>query len=136
MDANTKDRLSCLPVHVQALMQLYHAAAALVWPSPSPFIVQHVHLSHALLIIMSFGALREQLVPYGQFLSCIRNVDIVRILGTVFRPVVDEIIVRKNATLLQGIFKEWYRVMHHKQQIVNNRPNNLQHDKSLYNFLL
>ncbi|KAK2588519.1 hypothetical protein KPH14_006300 [Odynerus spinipes] len=30
MDANTKDRLSCLPVHVQALMQLYHAAAALV----------------------------------------------------------------------------------------------------------
>lgn len=30
VDANTKDRLSCLPVHVQALMQLYHAAAALV----------------------------------------------------------------------------------------------------------
>ncbi|KAG8036149.1 hypothetical protein G9C98_004729 [Cotesia typhae] len=30
VDANTKDRLSCLPVHVQALMQLYHTAAALV----------------------------------------------------------------------------------------------------------
>ncbi|XP_066596176.1 mediator of RNA polymerase II transcription subunit 13 isoform X2 [Prorops nasuta] len=30
VDTNTKDRLSCLPVHVQALMQLYHAAAALV----------------------------------------------------------------------------------------------------------
>lgn len=30
LDANTKDRLSCLPVHVQALMHLYHATAALV----------------------------------------------------------------------------------------------------------
>ncbi|KAJ8687131.1 hypothetical protein QAD02_022925, partial [Eretmocerus hayati] len=30
VDANTKDRLSCLPVHIQALMQLYHATAALV----------------------------------------------------------------------------------------------------------
>ncbi|XP_031788498.1 mediator of RNA polymerase II transcription subunit 13 isoform X4 [Nasonia vitripennis] len=30
VDANTKDRLSCLPVHMQALMQLYHATAALV----------------------------------------------------------------------------------------------------------
>ncbi|XP_063984090.1 mediator of RNA polymerase II transcription subunit 13 isoform X2 [Diachasmimorpha longicaudata] len=30
VDSNTKDRLSCLPVHVQALMQLYHASAALV----------------------------------------------------------------------------------------------------------
>lgn len=55
---------------------------------------------------MSFGALREQLVPYGQFLSRIRNLDMVRILGMVFRPVVDETIVRRNAALLQGIFKE------------------------------
>lgn len=39
---------------------------------------------------MSFGALREQLVPYGRLLSYIGNVDIVRILGTVFRLVVDE----------------------------------------------
>ena len=29
MDSNTHDRLSCLPVHVQVLMQLYHMTAAL-----------------------------------------------------------------------------------------------------------
>uniref|UniRef100_A0A1B0DIX2 Mediator of RNA polymerase II transcription subunit 13 n=2 Tax=Phlebotomus papatasi TaxID=29031 RepID=A0A1B0DIX2_PHLPP len=29
MDANTRDRLSCLPIHVQVLMQLYHMTAAL-----------------------------------------------------------------------------------------------------------
>lgn len=29
IDTNTHDRLSCLPVHVQALMQLYHMTAAL-----------------------------------------------------------------------------------------------------------
>ncbi|KAK7874246.1 hypothetical protein R5R35_006284 [Gryllus longicercus] len=30
LDSNTHDRLSCLPVHVQALMQLYHMTSALV----------------------------------------------------------------------------------------------------------
>ncbi|KAF4532541.1 hypothetical protein B566_EDAN010833 [Ephemera danica] len=30
LDSNSKDRLSCLPVHVQALMQLYHTFSALV----------------------------------------------------------------------------------------------------------
>lgn len=30
LDSNTRDRLSCLPVHVQALMQLYHMTSALV----------------------------------------------------------------------------------------------------------
>ncbi|KAG6463858.1 hypothetical protein O3G_MSEX014109 [Manduca sexta] len=29
LDGNTHDRLSCLPLHVQVLMQLYHTAAAL-----------------------------------------------------------------------------------------------------------
>lgn len=29
MDSNTHDRLSCLPIHVQLLMQLYHMTAAL-----------------------------------------------------------------------------------------------------------
>uniref|UniRef100_A0A2M4BAP8 Mediator of RNA polymerase II transcription subunit 13 n=1 Tax=Anopheles marajoara TaxID=58244 RepID=A0A2M4BAP8_9DIPT len=29
MDSNTHDRLSCLPIHVQVLMQLYHMTAAL-----------------------------------------------------------------------------------------------------------
>lgn len=29
MDSNTHDRLSCLPIHVQLLMQLYHMSAAL-----------------------------------------------------------------------------------------------------------
>lgn len=29
MDSNTQDRLSCLPIHVQVLMQLYHMTAAL-----------------------------------------------------------------------------------------------------------
>lgn len=29
LDASTHDRLSCLPLHVQVLMQLYHTAAAL-----------------------------------------------------------------------------------------------------------
>lgn len=29
MDSNTHDRLSCLPVHVQVLMQLYHMIAAM-----------------------------------------------------------------------------------------------------------
>uniref|UniRef100_A0AAR5PM40 Mediator of RNA polymerase II transcription subunit 13 n=1 Tax=Dendroctonus ponderosae TaxID=77166 RepID=A0AAR5PM40_DENPD len=29
-DSNTKDRLSCLPVHMQVLVQLYHTAAALL----------------------------------------------------------------------------------------------------------
>jgi hypothetical protein len=33
LDSNTRDRLSCLPVHVQALMQLYHMTSALVWPT-------------------------------------------------------------------------------------------------------
>ena len=31
LDPSTHDRLSCLPLHVQALAQLYHALAALVW---------------------------------------------------------------------------------------------------------
>lgn len=30
LDSNTKDRLSCLPVHMQVLVQLYHTAAALL----------------------------------------------------------------------------------------------------------
>ena len=30
LDPSTHDRLSCLPLHVQALTQLYHALAALV----------------------------------------------------------------------------------------------------------
>ncbi|XP_066998213.1 mediator of RNA polymerase II transcription subunit 13 isoform X2 [Anabrus simplex] len=30
LDSNTRDRLSCLPVHIQALMQLYHMTSALV----------------------------------------------------------------------------------------------------------
>ncbi|XP_046987073.1 mediator of RNA polymerase II transcription subunit 13 [Schistocerca americana] len=30
LDSNTRDRLSCLPVHIQALMQLYHTTSALV----------------------------------------------------------------------------------------------------------
>ena len=30
LDPSTHDRLSCLPLHVQALAQLYHALAALV----------------------------------------------------------------------------------------------------------
>jgi mediator of RNA polymerase II transcription subunit 13 len=30
LDHDTKDRLSCLPVHVQVLMQLYHTYSALV----------------------------------------------------------------------------------------------------------
>lgn len=29
MDSNTHDRLSCLPIHVQVLMQLYHMTAAM-----------------------------------------------------------------------------------------------------------
>jgi mediator of RNA polymerase II transcription subunit 13 len=29
IDSNTHDRLSCLPIHVQVLMQLYHMTAAL-----------------------------------------------------------------------------------------------------------
>lgn len=29
LDGNTADRVSCLPLHVQVLMQLYHTAAAL-----------------------------------------------------------------------------------------------------------
>lgn len=29
MDPTTNDRLSCLPVHIQALLQLYHMTAAL-----------------------------------------------------------------------------------------------------------
>lgn len=29
LDGTTHDRLSCLPLHVQVLMQLYHAAAAI-----------------------------------------------------------------------------------------------------------
>lgn len=29
IDSNTRDRLSCLPIHVQILMQLYHMTAAL-----------------------------------------------------------------------------------------------------------
>ena len=34
LDPSTHDRLSCLPLHVQALTQLYHALAALVWAKP------------------------------------------------------------------------------------------------------
>lgn len=30
VDSRTKDRVSCLPIHVQALMQLYHTTAALI----------------------------------------------------------------------------------------------------------
>ncbi|XP_044252330.1 mediator of RNA polymerase II transcription subunit 13-like isoform X1 [Tribolium madens] len=30
LDSNTKDRLSCLPVHMQVLLQLYHTTAALL----------------------------------------------------------------------------------------------------------
>ncbi|XP_044759811.1 mediator of RNA polymerase II transcription subunit 13 isoform X2 [Coccinella septempunctata] len=30
LDSNTKDRLSCLPVHMQVLVQLYHTTAALI----------------------------------------------------------------------------------------------------------
>ncbi|XP_060523412.1 mediator of RNA polymerase II transcription subunit 13 isoform X2 [Cylas formicarius] len=30
LDSNTKDRLSCLPVHMQVLVQLYHTASALL----------------------------------------------------------------------------------------------------------
>ncbi|XP_050307755.1 mediator of RNA polymerase II transcription subunit 13 isoform X2 [Anthonomus grandis grandis] len=30
LDPNTKDRLSCLPIHIQVLVQLYHTAAALL----------------------------------------------------------------------------------------------------------
>lgn len=29
LDSNTHDRLSCLPIHVQVLMQLYHMTAAM-----------------------------------------------------------------------------------------------------------
>lgn len=29
IDSNTRDRLSCLPIHVQILMQLYHMTSAL-----------------------------------------------------------------------------------------------------------
>ena len=30
IDSNTHDRLSCLPVHMQVLMQLYHMMSALI----------------------------------------------------------------------------------------------------------
>lgn len=29
MDSNTHDRLSCLPIHIQVLVQLYHMSAAI-----------------------------------------------------------------------------------------------------------
>lgn len=31
LDPKSRDRRSCLPIHIQLLVQLYHALAALVW---------------------------------------------------------------------------------------------------------
>ena len=31
LDPKSRDRRSCLPIHIQLLVQLYHALAAFVW---------------------------------------------------------------------------------------------------------
>ena len=36
LDPKSRDRRSCLPIHIQLLVQLYHALAALVWWTNAP----------------------------------------------------------------------------------------------------
>lgn len=50
IDSNTHDRLSCLPVHMQVLMQLYHMMSALIWRD----LLRKVFRQFCSLLVMPF----------------------------------------------------------------------------------
>ena len=49
LDPKSRDRRSCLPIHIQLLVQLYHALAALVWwtNAPPPYFQRSLRNSFA-----------------------------------------------------------------------------------------
>ncbi|KFB52015.1 hypothetical protein ZHAS_00020194 [Anopheles sinensis] len=95
MDSNTHDRLSCLPIHVQVLMQLYHMTAALA--SSITFTVIFVLLPKNITMLIS--------ILFCKSVENFSTEEFVAVYNKIFQSAADDIEAMENSIQWLNVWK-------------------------------